>query len=60
MTAFPGQDCATYETWDAAYVLGSLSVTDRREFEAHLGGCSWCRQAVDELADMPHLLSLLD
>ncbi|WP_272952959.1 hypothetical protein [Mycolicibacter kumamotonensis] len=25
-----------YSTWDAAYVLGSLSNADRSEFEAHL------------------------
>jgi carotenoid cleavage dioxygenase-like enzyme len=61
MTAFPdGRDCTTYTTWDAAYVLGSLSVADRRDFEAHLGGCSSCRQAVDEVVGMPALLSLLD
>jgi hypothetical protein len=26
-----------YAMWDAAYVLGSLSVGDRREFETHMG-----------------------
>ncbi len=25
-----------YATWDGAYVLGSLSTSDRREFESHL------------------------
>ena len=54
------RDCDTYATWDAAYVLGSLAATDRREFEAHLSGCPSCRQAVDELAGMPDVLSLLD
>ncbi|OHU97856.1 anti-sigma factor family protein [Mycobacterium talmoniae] len=49
-----------YETWDAAYVLGSLSATDRREFEAHLGGCATCRAAVTDLSGMPALLSQLD
>ncbi|MCV7233282.1 carotenoid oxygenase family protein [Mycobacterium branderi] len=48
-----------YATWDAAYVLGSLSAAERREFETHLGACASCRQAVDELADMPALLALL-
>jgi hypothetical protein len=41
-------------------VLGSLSEMDRREFDAHLGECRACRDAVAELSDMPALLSLLD
>ena len=49
-----------YATWDAAYVLGSLSAADRREFEAHLAGCLDCRDAVAELSGMPALLSQLD
>ena len=32
----PTGDIHEYATWDAAYVLGSLSPADRREFEAHL------------------------
>ena len=70
MTAFPrqgapvagprGQDGDKYAQWDAAYVLGSLSEQDRREFEAHLGECRACRDAVTELSGMPALLSLLD
>ena len=70
MTAFPGQgapvagprgqDGDKYAQWDAAYVLGSLSELDRREFEAHLEECWACRDAVAELSDMPALLSLLD
>jgi Putative zinc-finger len=48
-----------YALWDAAYVLGSLSDADRREFEAHLRGCPSCRQSVDELSDMPALLGQL-
>ncbi|MGC2652770.1 MAG: zf-HC2 domain-containing protein [Mycobacterium sp.] len=46
--------------WDAAYVLGSLSSVERREFEAHMAGCVSCRQAVTELSGMPALLSQLD
>lgn len=46
-------------TWDAAYVLGALSVTDRRRFEAHLADCATCRTAVQELAPMPGLLGHL-
>jgi anti-sigma factor RsiW len=49
-----------YTVWDAAYVLGSLSSTERREFEAHLTGCPLCRGAVSELDGMPALLSRLD
>jgi anti-sigma factor RsiW len=46
--------------WDAAYVLGSLSATDWREFEAHMTGCPACRQAVAELSGIPAMLSQLD
>lgn len=49
-----------YATWDAAYVLGSLSAADRREFESHLAGCSACRNAVAEISGVPALLSQLD
>ena len=49
-----------YATWDAAYVLGSLSAADRREFEAHMATCADCREAVGELSGVPALLSLLD
>lgn len=49
-----------YAMWDAAYVLGSLSPTERREFEGHLDSCPFCSQAVAELSGMPALLSKLD
>jgi anti-sigma factor RsiW len=49
-----------YAMWDAAYVLGSLSSVERREFEAHLADCPLCRTAIGELAGMPALLSQLD
>jgi hypothetical protein len=48
-----------YATWDAAYVLGALSSTERREFEAHLETCDRCRAAVADLSGMPALLGLL-
>jgi hypothetical protein len=48
-----------YATWDAAYVLGSLSSIERREFEAHLEACDRCRAAVADLSGMPALLGLL-
>jgi len=49
-----------YAMWDAAYVLGSLSSADRREFEAHMADCPSCREAVAQLSGMPALLSRLD
>jgi Putative zinc-finger len=49
-----------YAMWDAAYVLGSLSPAERREFESHMGTCKACRQAVAEISGMPALLSRLD
>jgi hypothetical protein len=49
-----------YVTWDAAYVLGSLSSNERREYEAHLETCARCRSAVAELSGIPALLAMLD
>jgi anti-sigma-K factor RskA len=49
-----------YLTWDAAYVLGSLSSAERREYEAHLETCDRCRSAVAELSGVPALLAKLD
>lgn len=55
----PG-DTHPYALWDAAYVLGSLSCSERREFEAHLRNCPPCAEAVGELSGMPALLSQID
>ncbi|HTM83792.1 MAG TPA: zf-HC2 domain-containing protein, partial [Mycobacterium sp.] len=61
MSGDPAGDAShEYAMWDAAYVLGSLSSADRREYEAHLAGCGSCRAAVAELSGMPALLSRLD
>ncbi|MGZ6777416.1 MAG: anti-sigma factor family protein [Mycobacterium sp.] len=49
-----------YALWDAAYVLGSLSGTERREFESHLATCARCSAAVAELSGIPALLAHLD
>jgi anti-sigma factor RsiW len=49
-----------YAMWDAAYVLGSLSASDRRDFEAHMATCPACREAVADLSGVPALLSRLD
>ena len=63
-TGFPGEGGAVledpYAMWDAAYVLGSLSSAERREYENHLSGCKSCRTAVAELSGMPALLALVD
>jgi len=56
----PAGDNHRYATWDGAYVLGSLSATDRHDFEAHMADCPSCRQAVAELSGMPALLSQLN
>ena len=45
-----------YEMWDGAYLLGSLSPAERREFEAHLDSCEQCSRAVRDLAGLPGLL----
>mgnify|MGYP001091690388 CR=1 FL=1 len=48
---------AIYAQWDAAYVLGALSPTDRAGFEEHLETCRLCRAAVVELSPTVGLLS---
>jgi Putative zinc-finger len=45
---------------DGAYVLGSLSPTERLAFEAHLSGCAECSRGVRELAGLPGLLAQVD
>ncbi|WP_082984514.1 anti-sigma factor [Mycobacterium sp. 1465703.0] len=49
-----------YAMWDAAYVLGSLSAAQRREFETHMAHCHPCRDAVADISGVPALLSQLD
>lgn len=49
-----------FATWDAAYVLGSLSSSERREFEAHLETSDRCRAAVADISGIPALLAMLD
>ncbi|MBB3604153.1 hypothetical protein FHT40_003814 [Mycolicibacterium sp. BK556] len=49
-----------YALWDAAYVLGSLSCSERREFESHLRSCPQCAESVGELSGMPALLSQIE
>ncbi|GAA4943991.1 anti-sigma factor family protein [Actinoplanes utahensis] len=45
---------------DAAYVLGALSPNERAAYERHLATCSFCREAVADLAQIPHMLDRLD
>lgn len=50
-------DHAHFADWDAAYVLGALSSSDRRRFEEHLEQCEVCRAAISEIAPTLGLLS---
>ena len=45
---------------DAAYVLGALSPGERAVYERHLATCSFCREAVADLAKVPDMLDRLD
>ena len=49
-----------HEHEDGAYVLGALSPAERAAYERHLAGCSFCREAVAEVAVLPGLLGRLD
>jgi predicted anti-sigma-YlaC factor YlaD len=42
-----------------AYALGTLDLVDRAVVEEHLDGCESCRAALEEIAGLPQLLSLL-
>lgn len=46
-----------YREWDAAYLLGSLSPSERREYERHLSECAECAAEVGAMAGMPGILS---
>lgn len=49
-----------FSTWDAPYVLGSLTRDERLQYESHLSSCLDCRAAVAELAGLPGMLALVD
>jgi len=49
-----------HEHDDGAYVLGALSPAERTAYERHLATCSFCREAVAEIAVLPGLLGRLD
>ncbi len=45
---------------DGAYVVGSLSTEERREYVNHLPGCPDCRESVRLLSGLPGLLASVD
>ncbi len=49
-----------HEHDDGAYVLGALSPSERAAYERHLATCSFCREAVADIAVLPGLLGRLD
>ncbi|MEU6186388.1 zf-HC2 domain-containing protein [Nocardia sp. NPDC047038] len=49
-----------FSTWDAPYVLGSLTRHERLQYESHLSSCPDCRASVAELAGLPGMLALVD
>jgi hypothetical protein len=49
-----------HEYEDGAYVLGALSPAERAAYERHLATCSFCREAVADIAVLPGLLGRLD
>lgn len=46
-----------YLEWNAAYVLGSLPPSERREYEQHVAECQTCARAVASLAGMAGILA---
>lgn len=50
-------DHAQFADWDAAFILGALSPSDRRRFEAHLQECEICRDAIVDTAPTIGLLA---
>ena len=49
-----------YSDWDGAYVLGALSMDERREYERHFASCRACAVAVADLAGIPGILTKID
>jgi len=49
-------DADPFSLNDAAYVMGALTLDDRRAFEAHLTECPQCAQSVAELSGVTDLL----
>ena len=53
-------DHQTYREWSAAYVLGALESSERREFETHLAECEACRHDVSSFAPIPGMLARVE
>lgn len=49
-----------YASWDGAYVVGALSLSERAAYERHLADCADCRAAVGALAPLPGLLARVE
>jgi hypothetical protein len=48
-----------YREWDAAYLLGSLSPTERREYEEHLKTCPHCSAELSSLVGLTGILAVV-
>lgn len=48
-----------YRDWDAAYVLGSLSPDELKEYEEHLSTCDSCPGQLASLSALPAIMSAL-
>ena len=48
-----------YREWDVAYLLGSLSPAEQKEYERHLGTCAACKSEVAALDGLTSIMSAL-
>ncbi|GLJ93340.1 RNA polymerase subunit sigma [Streptomyces poonensis] len=55
----PGDGPGDIHETVGAYALGILDDAEATRFEAHLAGCEWCAQQLDELAGMEPMLAAL-
>ncbi len=55
----PGDGPGDIHETVGAYALGILDDAEATQFEAHLAGCEWCAQQLDELAGMEPMLAAL-
>ncbi|WP_320776329.1 zf-HC2 domain-containing protein [Streptomyces sp. CRN 30] len=55
----PGDGPGDIHETVGAYALGILDDAEASQFEAHLAGCEWCAQQLDELAGMEPMLAAL-
>ncbi|WEO97120.1 zf-HC2 domain-containing protein [Streptomyces sp. FXJ1.172] len=59
MNPSPGSAVPSEHETVGAYALGILDDAEATAFEAHLAGCEWCAQQLDELAGMEPMLAAL-